>query len=498
MRAENNGDRLIKIMAANELKARFGRSILWTGTSRACTQGFLLASVAILARLLSPRDIGLMSLCLIYVQFLDQFIDAGFVNAIVQAHDNDQKSLDTCFWFMCTICGLIYAVTWAGAPLAARFTESAELLPKMLRVATLVLLFVPFQVPALGALSRRVQVDIVAKIEFVTGLLKAVISIFLALVGYGIWSLVFGYMAGRILTAIGIFFVSGWRPKTGFDLKVLRKLGGYGTAITFSRILWFLQSRVDAIVIGHFLGAQVLGFYSVGKQLFDQMAVLFSMIYSRVVFPAFAEIHNDGRQVGAALLKTIRGFSIVIIPISLLLGAIATPVVSVVFGSKWDDASTILGVLGWVGGLRMIEPIIAMAVNAVGRPKVGALVNAFQLAAIGVATFLGSQLQGLGGVAYSIMIAYPVMFIVTQLLEARIVGVNFSDVLRQVLPGAFFGLALLALVMSTEWFFHSSSPTNKLGAMCLTWLCFACLGLFGFLRGRRDAIVSFLWQKELL
>ena len=425
----------------------------------------MLATMIVVARILSPEEIGLITLSVLYIQFLDNFVDAGFLHAIIQAPEMNDRILDSCFWFLMALALIACTLTWVLAPVAASLFNEVELIP-LIRFLGLTLFALPAQVVAIGLLSREMRIDRISQVEFVAGASRVVISIGLAILGWGVWSLLLGYFIFRLILGVLTLTLSRWRPRLNYSFDHVRPIIDFGLKITVSRILWFLKSRVDTIIVGRLLGTELVGIYSIGRQLVEQATNFFLLLYNRVIFPLFSLYHRKESGLDSIFLKVVQIIAVLAFPAMLMAAATAEPIIDFVFGPQWIDASIVLWAMALSGGFLILNPLSSLVVNAIGRPGLTIWLNLFHLVILTIGFYTGIKLHGFVGAAMAWCLTIPLGFFVMQyFVSIHVPSVSFDGLLRRILVPLAFGSFLYFIVRCTDSFLIGIGPFWRISVL---------------------------------
>jgi PST family polysaccharide transporter len=296
-------------------------------------RALVLISTAILARLLTPRDFGVVAIALVFTTFLDAIKDLGLGQALIVASPEEESARAQTVFSWSVVLGLILTlVTAALSPLAAAFFHQPKL------TALLPVLGSAFLLRSLGtthyALARKhldYRVRTVSEITEVT--VRGVVGIVLALLGLGAWSLVLGFVAGVAASTIALWALVRFRPQPRLTHTHLRDLLSFGGVLTLLDISAVIFYNLDYIFVGRVLGAVQLGLYSIGFRIPELLVLNVAHVAADVLFPAYSALDRERLREG--YLAAVRYVSMLTVPLAVGLAALARPVILVVFGDQW-------------------------------------------------------------------------------------------------------------------------------------------------------------------
>ncbi len=432
-------------MNDNELnKKLIVRSASWTGISKVVTQLATFTTTLILAHLLSKEDFGLYAMAFIYISLLENVIDLGFLSAIIQRKKISQNELSSCFFILMLSALFLFVISQFTAPIIALWFSEEKLIP-MIGVLSLVFFAMPFSIICNGVLSRKFRIDITSRAELACGLLRCCIAIVLSATGHGVNSLIYAFIAERLLLAALLTYSSKWWPNCTFDLKSLKPLLIFGSNITASRLLWFVYSKLDTFIIGRILGAEILGVYTIATQMAMAIFQLMSSAYYRLTFPILAKL-QDSPRFQEVLLSSSVYLSIASLPLFLGLSVTAGDIVDIFLGAKWSDVILPLQVLSILAAMQTLSGLLPQALNAVGRADVGVWVNLASVALFGGGFYVAASLHGLNGVLLVWMTFFPLRFIAIILASCSILKFQFKKYITRHI-GPFISALVMALTV---------------------------------------------------
>jgi O-antigen/teichoic acid export membrane protein len=269
----------------------------------------------------------------------------------------------------------------------------------MLRVMGLcVIIYSLSRIPA-ALLDRGLRFGRKVLPEVMASLGYTLVSILMAYMQYGYWSIVGGTVARSALLGVGLFLAAGWRPGLLFDLSVAQELIAYARVLMASSVLRLLYTNVDNAIVGKVAGVTALGYYAMAYNLANLTALQVAGPVGSVLFPTYSRMLPDLDRVRRANLLTLRYLSILASPI-MGFGLVASPyLVDLVLGQKWEQMTPALEVLLVYGWLRTMAPAYSALMLATDLNRIpfrinittlllgalGAPLIAFQFGFVGVA-----------------------------------------------------------------------------------------------------------------
>lgn len=326
------------------LKNETVKGVAWSAVEKFSTGGVLFLSNIILARILSPKDFGLLAVISIFVQIAQTFIDSGFSNALIQKKDRNQVDYSTVFYFNLAISIGLYVILYFCAPLIAHFFENTQL-TSLTRVVGL-----NFVIGALVSVHRtRLTVLLQFKkqslITLIASIVAATISIFFAYKGIGVWALVLLTLINISLQTILFYTTIKWHPSLVFSKTAFKDLFSYSSKLLGASLIHLLYRNIYPIVIGKKFSPTELGFFNRADTFAMYPTQMIGHVISRVAFPIFSRIQDDNIRLRAAYSKYIVFSSLIIFPIMIGMIVLAKPLTLLILTDKWLPMVPLLQIL---------------------------------------------------------------------------------------------------------------------------------------------------------
>ena len=427
------------------LTQRTASNILWRGSSVSLTTALNFIVLAVLANLLAPADFGLRGLLLIVMGLLSLLGDLGLGASLVHEETISRKQFSTIFYLNVLTGVVLSLLLFAGAGFVAEFFEDARLGP-LLRVMSLA-----FFLSSIGpAFVSLLQKELSFKKRFFVEVSEAVCSgaasIAFAAAGYGVWSLVYGYLIGVFVRTVLLWVTASMRPGLSFSPASIRGLLRFGAFVYGEQLLNFFTRNLDNIIIGRFLGAEALGYYSLAYSLMLLPVSRITDTVNRVAFPAFSLIQRDDGRLRSGYVRIVGYVSLITFPMMAGLLAVTPQFVLAVYGSKWLPAVPVLQIFCLVSALQSVVALSSPVQYAKGRSDISFKWNVAALACDTFAFFVGLR-WGIVGVAAGYALMALILEPTLQVITNRLIALPLRDFLRPLrLPAAGAALIVAAVL----------------------------------------------------
>jgi O-antigen/teichoic acid export membrane protein len=411
------------------------RGLTWSLIDRWANKFSRMAIFVILARLLSPKDFGIVALAAVYLDFIDIFVSQGLGFAIIQREDLSDEHLDTAFWIQFVI-GLVMAgmVTLFAHPIA-NIMHQPEL-GSILRWLALSLLISNLVRIQMNYLVKQMRFETLALRNILSSVIGGGVGIIAAVYGFGVWSLVARQLTESVIGTTILWFASDWRPGFRVSYARFKELYGYGFKVTADSIFILCFRRLDDLLIGSFIGATELGYFSIAKQsasIFNDL-ILSPMFF--VLLPVFSSIQNDYDRLMKYIRYVFRHLFTLSVPLLVTLAAFSDVLINLLYGHQWERAVTPARLLILAAIFQIFPGVIHSIFHATGRPG-WPLISNVARGIISCIVFLAMVPFGINGVALGGLICA----ILVAFLESAILGRFFGKIAIELWSKEFFPVA---------------------------------------------------------
>lgn len=326
------------------IKDKLYKGAFWNSISQFGSQGINFIIIVILARLLDPKDFGLLGMVTVITSFLGFFTEFGLMASLIKNKDIDE--LDTNTAYLSSICFsfILFAIVFLCAPLIASFYHE----PRLTLITRVV--FINFLVAPLAFVPEALEIK---KIHYnkitIANLLSLVFSgalgIGCAVSGFGVWSLVVQQISMTLSRGIALIFLTSWRAKLLFSYTRFKKLFGFGAHFAFSNLAVYVSQNIDFLIVGKLLGPVSLGIYSFAFRVSKYPILKFQTIIGGMLFPAFSTFSEDIKRVQRNFIKISIAGGLVLLPLLAMTIFGVDSLVAILVGAKWAGSAPIIRIL---------------------------------------------------------------------------------------------------------------------------------------------------------
>ncbi len=385
----------------------------------------------------------------IFIMVGQLLVDGGFAQAIIRLPDHSDEDLSTAFIFNLFAGALMYGVLYLSAPLISEFYGEPRLTP-LLRVLGLSVVFISSWVIHSALMSSKIDFKTQAKTTLAGAVSAGVVGVWMAYMGYGVWSLVGLQLTQQFVTGVFYWILSPWRPKAGFSVSSFHRLFGFGSRIMVSDIVESLYNNIYVMVIGKVFSAFSLGFYTRADQLGKFASVNVTSIITRATFPALCSLRDFPEKLVGAFTKQIRYSAFIVFPLMAGLSAIAEPFVGLLLGPKWLYSANLLRTLSLSMMLLPLITVNLMVLSVMGDSR---RYLRLQLVAkgIGILSLAVMIPFGLSAVCCGLVVTAVVGLIIAIMGAGRRIGLGLRTQFQAVLPSLLFSAAMYGAIAGLLW-----------------------------------------------
>jgi len=444
-----------------DLKQRVIRGGFAKVVAQTTTFTLRIGSLMVLARLLDPKDFGLVGMVTAFTGVLNLFRDFGLSTATVQRVHVTEEQISTLFWINVLVGGILWLSLTLAAPFVVTFYHEPNLFWVTVVLAT-GFIFNAAGVQHSALLQRQMRFSALAIIDVISLVLSIGTSIGLAAVGFRYWALVAMSITPPFVTTICLWVATSWIPGKPSRQAQIQSLMRFGGTITLNSIVVYIAYNFEKVLLGRFWGAEALGIYGRSYQLINIPTENLNSAVGEVAFSALSRVQDDPVRLKSYFLK---GYSLVLaitLPITIAVALFSNDIISVLLGPKWKDSALIFRLLApTIMIFALINPLswLLMSFGLVKR----SLNIAFVLAPLVMAGYILGLPYGPKGVAlaYSSVMTLWVIPHIAWCVKGTVI--SLGDILRVVGRPLISGIVAAAGAFGAQFVFGPSlSPLPRL------------------------------------
>ncbi len=398
----------------------------------------------VLAACLGKENFGVVGMALLYIAFVQIFLEGGLGAAIVQRLDLDPEHLDAVFWITLAFSMTLFTLTWLISPYWAAFNHTPQL-SLVLRVEAFTLPLQGLTVVQESLLEKKLDFKSLAVRSNLSTLFGGIFGLVLALTGFGVWALVAEDLLAAVARVVLLWRLGDWRPSFRFSYRHIKDLSGFSFYVMFAQIGNFVQRRSDALLVGHFFGAAAVGVYQMADRLINIVIEMATRPLIMVVMPHFSRLQNQMVELRKSVMQCFRSTAMLTMPLLAMLAGCAGLICAALSAYKqnWNQAIHVIQILSLVGAARAVTLLAGPLMQSLNRPR-QFMTMSWMLAILNTVAFciagyllenkedIEKQAMGVATVRAIIFcfIYTPICFVII----ARLCKLNLWTVGRSILP----------------------------------------------------------------
>ncbi|HET8804245.1 MAG TPA: lipopolysaccharide biosynthesis protein [Aequorivita sp.] len=406
--------------------------MLWTLLQNIGGQGISFITFIILARLLTPEIFGLTGMLAIFIEMSMLLLNAGFSRALIQKKDADEEDFSSVFWINLGISLVIYWILFFSAPFIAKFYEQPILID-LVRVLSLIFVINSFSLIQEARLTKAMKFKNLTIIKIPSTILGGMVGVVLALLDFGVWSLIFMQLATSLGTAIQLWIYSKWKPLFVFNKTKVKELFSYGGKLMLSGLINRLFVNAYLVVIGKYFPVSFVGYYNISSKLVRLPSQAITGALNTVTFSAFSSIQDDAERLKINIRKVIQQVLFWLCPIFTFAAVLAEPLFSFILTDKWLPAIPYFQLLCVIGVFYPLNIYSLNIINVKGRSDLSLkLVIATKIFA--AITIAGSLFIGIWALIISQSMVAIFSYFMTGYFSGKLINYPLKEQFNDIAP----------------------------------------------------------------
>jgi O-antigen/teichoic acid export membrane protein len=458
----------------------------WVAALRFLGQMVSWLSTIFVIRFLAPEDYGVLSLAEVFRTFLVLFSTVGLSQGLMKVENLTGPLIQKTLGLLVAVNSVLFLLQFFLAPYAARFYGNNDL-EMVMKVLAFLYLIIPWTSVPSSLVARNLDHKKTSKITFVTDILASCVSLTMAYMGYGYWSLVASIMFAALFNCFWFNRIIDYPKLPSFIPKGTEELFKFGAFVALSEVLFVAYNRVDVVIAGKFFDIAQVGMYGVAIQLATMLMIKSVPLFNIVAFPAFARMNDATASRNDYLLTTLGFASTLIFPIFFGVAMVGEEIIGLVLGEKWIQIAGLFAIIVISVPLRILAYVISPAMLAAGGARVN-MTNAFiTLIFLTIAIFALLPL-GLSGVGIAWSLSSICVFALTVVRSGRMLALPLKDIFYSISPALFAALLMCAVIYLVEIEFPNVSGPAGLYKIPLGGLVYVLVFWYVF-RARSEELI---------
>ena len=418
-------------------------ALKWATVAKLVVQIASWAGTLVVVRLLTPEDYGLMAKVAVVCAIAGAVAELGLGAAIVRSADMTREDLRKVYGVSLFFGASMTTALVVAAPLLAHLFQEPRLAWPIAGASLQIVVGAAAIVPSALA-TRELSFGRLSKIEMAAGITSIAATLLLALIGAGVWALVFGTLLGAIVRSTALL-VFGERVWPIFSPRGIGEYLKFGLTLAINRVSNFIVVQSDVLIGSAFLSTTEIGQYSVALQLATLPMTKVMGTINEITMPAVAQQQDDLPHVRETVLKSIGFISLIAFPMLWGISAIAPELILVLLGPKWLHAVPALAILPLIIPVRMVCSVMFTVSLALGNRQLDLRNTIATFALIPSGFFVGAH-WGLVGLCSAWLVSLPLAYAFILPAILRFIGIRTRELIAECGPPAVAAAAMYAAV----------------------------------------------------
>jgi O-antigen/teichoic acid export membrane protein len=478
----------------SDLKLKTARGSLWMTGIQLGMRPFATVVDIVLLRLLVPEDYGLVALAMILMTTANLFTDLGMRQVVIQTRQDINKV--AYYAFIIVMFGSVVAtalVFFLAEPFARILGGNENLVP-VLQVMSIYITIDGLLLIPDSLLRRELKFKQVALAQIPGELGKSLLAVPLALMGFGVWSLVFGMLFSKVIQTVQYWIYQRpwiWLKPQPWDRQVISGMVRFGVPTTISGFMTFFQNSIDTWYVGRQLGQVAVGYYNRAFSLTTRInRMVTSSLFGQVLFSSYSAIQEERSRLARAYLKSTNMVYLMMTPVSLGMAVTAPLLVQVLIGEKWMPMVPVWQFFSLYGLTQPISANSSPVFLAVGKPKNNVIASFVLLSIMIPLLLILTPAYGIVGAAIAVSLAHLVaMFFNVWQVEQILEGTAKATLLQSLPFMVAGGLMVLGVLLLQDMIINLAGGENII-SLILVVVLGALIYLGVVLLLRRDLLME--------
>lgn len=392
----------------------------------------------VLARLLTPKEMGIVGLTAIFFAIAGTLQTAGFGAALIRKLDRTEEDCSTVFWFNVVMSFILSVILFLLAPWFVEWYHQPELL-WLTRVSAILMFMCSSGGVHWTLYSARRDFKTPAIIGVCTTFVSLPLCLILAYRGWGVWALMTQNIVSSLLSLIIIWIVSPWKPRFIFSKKSFKELFGFGSKLAASALLDTTYNNLRTFFIGKVYSPAQLAYYQRGEHLANVGPTTACGMIGQVTFPILATLQHDNERLKQVYRQYLRIFTLVIVWGSMLVASMAGSFIHLMSGPQWAAAVPYAQILCFSYALWHIQVINLNLLQVKGRSDLFLRLEIIKKLIITVSLAITIPM-GVMAICYGSLVVSVICIFINSFYSKELIGMTIWQQLKDYLP-----LSLLAV-----------------------------------------------------
>ncbi|WP_277585653.1 lipopolysaccharide biosynthesis protein [Psychrobacillus antarcticus] len=417
------------------------RAIVWSFTELMANYGIQFIIQIVLARLLVPEHFGVFGMILVFIAISNSIVDSGFTQALIRDQQTTQEDYSTVFFFNLGISMILYGILFISSKGISIFFEEPQLI-EIIRVLSIVIIINAFAIIQRVMLMKKIDFRTITKISVISSVISGTITIIVAVLGFGVWSLVVNMISLQLIQTLLLIIYNRWMPSFIFNYQSFKRFFSFGSKLLLSGLIDTFYNNLYFLIIGKFFSITQLGYYTNAVKVRDLASQSLASTVQRVTYPVLSSIQDDEKRLELGFKKIIKLSAFINFPLLIGLAAIGNPIFLILFGEKWIPSVIYFQLLCFAGMLYPLHAINLNILQVKGRSDLFLRLEIIKKGLLTILIVLSFLFKlGIIGLICAAVISSYLSLLINMYYSAREISYSTKEQLKDLLP--IFGISIV-------------------------------------------------------
>jgi len=432
------------------LKSTAIKSFNWTVLEMVFSQGAIFLTGIILARILTPKDFGVIGIMTVFIAVSNSIVEGGFSSALIRKKDTNDIDYTTVFYTNLAVGIILYALLFFSSNRIAVFFE-VPILEKVLKYAGIILVINAISIIQKTILTKLLDFRTQSIISIISALISGIVAIILAFQGAGLWSLVTLSILKPFLNSLFLWIQTKWRPSLDFSKKSFKELFDFGYKLLLAGLINTIYKNIYYILIGKFFSPASLGYYTRAEQFQHPVANNLTSTIRRISFPILSTLQDDPVKLRASFIKFLRFTVFLNFIVMVAIAAMAKPIIILLIGEKWHSSIYYLQLLCVPGMLYPLQIIHLNLLLVKGHSSINLRLEILKKIIL-LPLIFGTALISIEAMLYGLILFSLIEYSVNSFYTKRLINYSFKEQFKDILPFLIISIITFIVMFSLTFF----------------------------------------------
>jgi len=406
--------------------------ILWNLADQFARRGISIFVTLILAKFLAPEDYGLVAMMAVFIALGQSLMDSGFREALIRLENISTVDYSTAFYANIFLGVISYGFLFVAAPYIADFYDESRLID-LIRVASLTVVVMSFQIVQVASLSRKLNFKAQLKASFPASIISGGLAVVLAYCGAGVWALVAQMIVNAVVHTALLWLMEGWRPTRQFGWSSLRGMYNFGYKLFLSGALDTIFQNLYVIVIAKVFSVHLAGLYFFANKIKELLVQQIVQAIQKVTYPALASVQGESKKLKDGYKKIVILMTAILFPVILFVGAIAQPLFELFLPEKWYPAVPYFQLLCCASVLLPLHSVNVNILKVKGRSDLFLYLEIIKKSFNALVLF-GTYRYGIEAIILGQIITSVINYIPNSYFSSKLIGYSVREQVADFMP----------------------------------------------------------------